>query len=155
MSFRPLFFLHLHSQRSILDRSFDQEGHHADLLRKQQTNYGSGPRMLNYTWPIPLGSVGRRLSRVLLSYIMSAGRINRPLPYTCLLSARGIISINRNTSARARVLSRSRMARCRRAPGSYDRDENGKMFEMTEMAENFREGTRSAPSRLIPAPRAV
>jgi len=97
------------------------------LFRKQEANCESGPRTLNYTPPIPLGPVGRRLSRALLSYIMSAGRINRPLPYTCLLSTRGIISINRNTSAQARVLSRSRTARGRCALGSYGRDENGKM----------------------------
>lgn len=53
---------------------------------------------------------------------MSTGRINRALPYTCLLSARGIISINESTSTRADIISFAD----RRALGNYDRDENGK-----------------------------
>lgn len=102
--------------------------------------------------PTSLRPVGRRLSHVLLSYIMSTGRINRALPYTCLLSARGIISINGNTSTRASITALAD----RRALGSYDRDENGKMVGT---AENFRESTRRArrctPSRLIPAQKGI
>lgn len=65
--------------------------------------------------PTSLRPVGRRLSHVLLSYIMSTGRINRALPYTCLLSARGIISINESTSTRPGIISFAD----RRALGSY------------------------------------
>lgn len=76
--------------------------------------------------PTSLRPVGRRLSHVLLSYIMSTGRINRALPYTCLLSTRGIISINESTSTRPGIISFAD----RRALGSYDRDENGKAETM-------------------------
>lgn len=74
--------------------------------------------------PTSLRPVGRRLSHVLLSYIMSTGRINRALPYTCLLSARGIISINESTSTRGYYLVRGPT----RSIGSYGRDENGKIM---------------------------
>lgn len=128
-----------------------------DKLEDKRPVYNRGPLNIKlYTLgskrSTSLRPVGRRLSHVLLSYIMSTGRINQALPYTCLLSARGIISINGNTSTRASITALAD----RRTRGSYDRDENGKMVGT---AENFRESTRRArrrtPSRLIPARKGI
>lgn len=69
---------------------------------KRRNRHGTLNYTLNGKCTLALHPVARRLSHVPppTPYITSARRINRPLPYTCLLSARRIISISARTYLR-------------------------------------------------------
>lgn len=84
---------------------------------KRRNRHGTLNYTLNGKCTLALHPVARRLSHVPppTPYITSARRINRPLPYTCLLSARRIISISARTCICERAKERTNEANSARA----------------------------------------